>query len=221
VGCLSIFTSSKCARHPAAVSECNNPPPQHRQHKGIVLVVLLLLLEQVLIFSRRPATVRGVRTPAVPSPSGPWCNIPKFVASTNGRRCSLTLLHLPAVSSLIRYRLHLRIDLETRPCEVASQLRSLPNVERLIFRHESYRAPDLAEYLGVLSDWPKLRRIAALSDVIKSLATLKHLHSRLPAVTTLSMSWAWGSKFLQNDLVFWSETLRDLTLFVRFTQHVD
>jgi len=221
VGCLSIFTSSKCARHPAAVSECNNPPPQHRQHKGIVLVVLLLLLEQVLIFSRRPATVRGVRTPAVPSPSGPWCNIPTSVASTNGRRCSLTLLHPPAVGSLPRHQVHFQIILETRPREVASQLRSLPNVERLIFCRGSYQEPELVEYLGVLSDWPKLRRIDAFSDVIKSLATLKHLHSRLPAVNTLSMCWTWGTEILQNDLVFWSETLRDLTLLVRFAPHVD
>jgi len=168
-----------------------------------------------LIFSSRPATVRGVRTPAVPSPSGPWCNIPTSVSSTNGGRCSLTLLHLPVASC------YPRIVLETRPREVASQLRSLPNVERLIFRHGSFREPELVEYLGVLSDWPKLRRIDAFLEVIKSLVTLKHLHSRLPAVNTLSMSWTWSSEILQNDLVFWSETLRDLTLLVRFAHHVD
>jgi len=179
------------------------------------------LSDQVLIFCSRPATVRGVRTPAVPSPSGPWCNIPTSVASTNGGRCSLILLHLPEVSSYPRDRLHLQIILETRPREVASQLRSLPNVERLIFCHGSYREPELVEYLGVLSDWPKLRRIDAFSEVIKSLVTLKHLHSRLPAVDTLSMRWTWGSEILQNDLVFWSETLRDLTLLVRFSHHVN
>jgi len=183
--------------------------------------VLLLLSNQVLIISSRPATVRGVRTAAVPSSSGPWCNIPTSVASTNGSQCSLILLHLPERSSYRHDRLNLLIILETRPREVASQLRSLPNVERLIICHGSYRGPELVEYLEVLSDWPKLRRIDAFSEVIKSLATLKHLHSRLPAVNTLSMRWTWGSKFLQNDLVFWSETLRDLTLLVRFSHHVD
>jgi len=183
--------------------------------------VLLLLSDQVLIFCSRPATVRGIRTAAVPSPSGPWCNIQTSVASTNGGRCSLTLLHLPTVGPYPRDRLHLQIILETRPREITPQLRSLPNVERLIFCHGSYQESVLAEYLGVLSDWPKLRRIDAFSDVIKSLATLKHLHSRLPAVNTLSMRWTWTSEILQNDLVFWSETLRDLTLLVRFPQHVD
>ena len=131
---------------------------------------------------------------------------------------SLTLLHLPtAVSTYIRDT----NVLEKQACETYSQLRSLPNVERLIFHNGIYREAEMVQYLGVLSDWPKLRRIDTFSDVIKLLATLKHLHSRLPAVNTLSVGWTWRSQISQHDLVFWSKPLRDLTLIVRFVQHVD
>lgn len=165
----------------------------------------------------RPATVRGVRTATVPSPSGPRCSMPSLVVSTDGRRHSLTLLHLPtAVTTYIRDQ----NVLEKRAREIYPQLRSLPNVERLIFHNGIYREAEMIQYLGVLSDWPKLRRIDTFSDVIKLLATLKHLHKRLPAVNTLSMEWTWRSQISQHDLVFWSDTLRDLTLIVRFVQAV-
>jgi len=144
--------------------------------------------------------------------------MPSFVASTDGRGHSPTLFHLPtAVSAYIRDQ----SVLEKRAREITSQLRSLPNVERLIFHNGVYRQAEIVQYLGVLSDWPKLRRIDTPSDVMKTLASLKHLHSRLPAVKTLSMAWTWRSQILQNDLVFWSEPLRDLTLTVRFVPHVD
>jgi hypothetical protein len=136
-----------------------------------------------------------------------------------GKRYSLTLLHLPA--TLWSYNRDRVVVFENRATEIASQLRSLPNVEWLIFRNGSHKELELVHYLGVLSDWPKLRRIDTYSDVMKSLANLKHLHPRLPAVNTLSMGWTWMSEILQNDLVFWSESLRDLTLIVRFTQHVN
>ena len=141
-----------------------------------------------------------------------------FVASTKGTGRLLTLFHLPtAVNAYTRDQ----NVLQKRACEITSQLRSLPNVERLTFHNGVYREAEIVHYLGVLSDWPKLRRIDTFSDVMKSLASLKHLHSQLPAIDTLSMGWTWRSQILQNDLVFWSESLRDLNLTVRFVQHVD
>jgi hypothetical protein len=112
-----------------------------------------------------------------------------------------------------------RINLEKQACEIASQLRSLPNVERLVFRNGSYEEPEVVQFLGVLLDWPKLRCIDTFSEGIKSLAALKHLHSRLPAVNTLSVGWTRRSEILPNDLVFWAEPLRDLTLIVCFAQY--
>jgi len=167
---------------------------------------------------RRPATIQGVRTAALPSPSCPWCNMPSFVASIDGRRHSPTLFHVPtAVSTYTRDP----IVLEKRANDIISQLRLLPNIERLIFHRGSYTEAEIVQYLGVLPDWPRLRQIDSYLVIMKSLATLKHLHSRLPAVNTLSMGWTWSSQILQNDLVFWSEHLRDLTLIVRLAQHVD
>jgi len=168
------------------------------------------------MFSRRLATVRGVRTTAFPSPSGSWCNMPSLVTSTDERSHSLALHLLATVYSYIRDH----SVLETRAHDISSQLRSLPNVERLIFAHGSYREAETLHYLGVLSDWPKLRRIDSSSDVIKSLATHKHLQPRLPAINALSVGWVWRSPILPNDLVFWSGSLRDLTLIVRFVQHM-
>jgi hypothetical protein len=142
--------------------------------------------------------------------------MPSFVASTDGMRHSPTHLSI-AVSSFINDQ----IVREQRASYISSQLRSLPNVERVVFLRGLYREAEITQYLGVLSDWPKLRRIDSSSDVMKSLASLKHLHSRLPDVNTLSMGWTWRSQILQNDLVFWSKPLRDLTLTVRFVQYVD
>jgi hypothetical protein len=56
---------------------------------------------------------------------------------------------------------------------------------------------------------------------MKTLVTLKYLHSRLLAVNTLSLTWSWGSPILQNDLVLWSKSLQHLTLRVRFDQRVE
>lgn len=144
--------------------------------------------------------------------------MPPFVASTKERGRLLTLFHLPtAVDAYTRDQ----NVLEKRAREITSQLRSLPNVERLTFHNGIYKEAEIVQYLGVLSDWPKLRRIDAFSDIMKSLASLKYLHSRLPAINTLSMEWTWRTQISQNDLVFWSGSLRDLTLTVRFVQHVD
>jgi len=143
--------------------------------------------------------------------------MPLFVASMDGRSHLPTLLHpLAAVPNYIRDQ----SVLEKLARETSSQLRSLPNVERLIFRHGLYQEPEIHQYLRVLSDWPKLRRIDSTSDVVKCLATLKHLHSQLPAVNTLTIKWTWRSTIFQNDLVFWSKPLRDLTLIVRFVQYM-
>lgn len=141
--------------------------------------------------------------------------MPLFVASIYGRSHLPTLFHLPAtVPNYIRDQ----SVLEKRARHISSQLRSLPNMERLIFRHGLYEEPEILQFVSVLSDWPKLRRIDATSDVVKCLATLKHPHSQLPAVNTPTIEWTWRSKILQNDLVFWSKTLRDLTLIVCFVQ---
>jgi len=95
-----------------------------------------------------------------------------------------------------------------------------PNVERLTLFHKtyltSYQKTELVLSLHVLPHWPNLRQIHSTTYVIRILATLKHLHVRLPAVNTLSLSWSENSQLLQNDLVFWSETVRQLTLDVRF-----
>ena len=138
--------------------------------------------------------------------------MPSFVAFADGRRHSLTLLRPPATifgdKSLF----------EEQARNISSQLRSLLNVERLIFLHGSYTESEVVQYLGVLPDWRNLQQIDCSTQVIKVLATLKDLHSRLPAVKTLSMRWTWRSQLLRNDLVFWSRTLRNLTLSVRFIQ---
>ena len=147
--------------------------------------------------------------------------MPWFVASitsTDEGTHLPTPLHL--LATVPSYNLD-RVFLEKQARDISSQLRSLPNVERLTFRHGLYHEPEILQYISVLSDWPKLRRIEATSDVLKYLATLKHLHSRLPAVNTLTMERSWMSTILQNDLAFWSTPLRDLTLVVRFVQRVD
>jgi len=144
--------------------------------------------------------------------------MPSFVVSIDGRRHLPTLFHVPTASSIYTRD---PIVLEKRADDITSQLRLLPNIERLIFYRGPYTEAEIVQYLGVLPDWPRLRQIDSDLAIIKSLVTLKHLHSRLPAVDTLSMGWTWNPHILQNDLVFWSEHLRDLTLIVRLVQHVD
>ena len=145
--------------------------------------------------------------------------MPWFVASTTSIDEGT---HLPTLLHLLATVPGYDLDpgfLE-KQARISSQLRSLTNVERLIFHHGLYNEPEVLQYISVLSDWPKLRRIETTSDVLKYLATLKHLHSRLPAVNTLTMERSWMSTILQNDLAFWSTPLRDLTLAVRFVQRV-
>lgn len=146
--------------------------------------------------------------------------MPWFVASTTSIDEGT---HLPTPLHLLATIPSYKLDpvfLEKQACDISSQLRSLPNVERLIFRYGFYDEPKVFQYISVLSDWPKLRRIEATSDVLKYLMTLKDLHSRFSAVNTLTVKWCWGS-ILRNDLAFWSTPLQDLTLVVRFVQRVD
>lgn len=167
------------------------------------------------MFSCR-AAVQGVRTTAIPSPGGSLCNMRSFVTSTDGRRHSPTLLHLPAIYTY--YASHDNDILEQGARNLSFQLRALPNVEQLgLFCSRI----EIAQFLEVLSDWPKLRQIDTSFFFMKCFATCEHLDLRLQAINTLCMDWDWRPEFGQGGLYYWSETLRDLTLIVGFVQRVN